>query len=131
MRQFKQDEGDKYLKTYQEGEAFGELALLYNAPRAASIICKTECTLFSLDRYTFNFIVKDAAIKRREQYSELFNKIELMSTMDQYEKSQVADSLKTQYYKEGDEVIKQGDHGHRFFFVEKGTAKAVKVLKPG
>ena len=32
-------------------------------------------------------IVKDAAIKRREQYNELFNKIELMSTMDPYEKS--------------------------------------------
>jgi cAMP-dependent protein kinase regulator len=66
MRQFKQDEGDKYLKSYGEGEAFGELALLYNAPRAASIIAKTDCVLFALDRFTFNNIVKDAAIKRRD-----------------------------------------------------------------
>ncbi|MFO0131895.1 MAG: cyclic nucleotide-binding domain-containing protein [bacterium] len=29
---------------------FGELALLYNAPRAATIECITECILFSLDR---------------------------------------------------------------------------------
>ncbi len=40
-------------------KAFGELALLYNAPRAASIICKTKCVLFKLDRDTFNNIVKD------------------------------------------------------------------------
>lgn len=36
----------KYLKTYQQGEAFGELALLYNAPRAATIRSVKECVLF-------------------------------------------------------------------------------------
>jgi cAMP-dependent protein kinase regulator len=32
-----------FLKTYQPGEAFGELSLLYNAPRAATIIANEEC----------------------------------------------------------------------------------------
>ena len=40
---------DTYLKTYIPGEAFGELALLYNAPRAASIIAKEDSVCFSLD----------------------------------------------------------------------------------
>lgn len=44
---------------------FGELALLYNAPRAASIEAKSAATLFALDRATFNAIVKEATIKRR------------------------------------------------------------------
>jgi cAMP-dependent protein kinase regulator len=48
----------KYLKTYYPGEAFGELALLYNAPRAATIKVKTSAVLFALDRQTFNNIVK-------------------------------------------------------------------------
>jgi len=51
------------IQTYIPGESFGELALLYNAPRAASIKAKTEAVLFALDRATFNNIVKDAAIK--------------------------------------------------------------------
>ena len=57
-----------YLKTYQPGEAFGELALLYNAPRAASIVAKTDSILYALDRECFNNIVRGAAIKKREQY---------------------------------------------------------------
>ena len=59
-----------HLKTYNPGEAFGELALLYNAPRAATIIAKTACTLWQLDRNTFNHIVKDAAQNKRDKYED-------------------------------------------------------------
>jgi cAMP-dependent protein kinase regulator len=38
------------LRKYIPGEVFGELALLYNAPRAASIIADNECLLYELDR---------------------------------------------------------------------------------
>ena len=33
----------KFLKTYQPGEVFGELALLYNCPRGASITSNEDC----------------------------------------------------------------------------------------
>ena len=57
-----------FLKEYQPGEGFGELALLYNSPRAATITAKTEYICWKLDRDTFNNIVKDAAAKKREKY---------------------------------------------------------------
>jgi len=74
------------LKIYKAGEAFGELALLYNAPRAATIIAKTQCTLFALDRETFNHIVKDAAAKKREKYESFLSRVEILVDMDTYER---------------------------------------------
>lgn len=59
---FKKEEGDVWLKLYNPGESFGELALLYNAPRAATIKSKTDCILWALDRETFKNIVQDAAM---------------------------------------------------------------------
>lgn len=47
-----------FIKNYTVGESFGELALLYNSPRAASVQAKTDTRLFVLDRVTFNAIVK-------------------------------------------------------------------------
>ena len=56
---------NKFLKTYKHGDAFGELALMYNAPRAATIKVKTPGKLYSLDRITFSQVVKNAATKKR------------------------------------------------------------------
>lgn len=56
---------EDYLISYNKGMAFGELALLYNAPRAATIKSTTKVSLYSLDRETFNHIVKNAVTKKR------------------------------------------------------------------
>ena len=56
------DGEEKLVKTYHEGETFGELALLYNCPRAARIMTVEDSRLWKLDRNTFNVIVKDAAV---------------------------------------------------------------------
>jgi len=51
-----------FLKNFEAGDAFGELALLYNAPRAATVTCELpNSVLYRLDRETFNAIVKEAS----------------------------------------------------------------------
>ena len=58
---FKKGDPPTKLKVYVPGEGFGELALLYNAPRAATITATEASVVWKLDRGTFNHIVKDAA----------------------------------------------------------------------
>lgn len=48
---------------------------MYNAPRQASIKCKTSGRLYSLDRATFNHIVQEAATKKRKYLSEILSKV--------------------------------------------------------
>ena len=72
-KKFKPEEDDTFLKEYKPGESFGELALLYNAPRAATIIAKGDVELWSLDRYTFNHILKTAMQKKREKYDNFLD----------------------------------------------------------
>lgn len=96
---------------YQSGDVFGELALMYNAPRAASIKAKENSTLFSLDRDTFNAIVKRNAILNREKYNDFLNKVEILQTLNGYEKDKVADCLQQDRFEQGSVIIKEGEEG--------------------
>ena len=94
-----------HLKTYQAGEAFGELALLYNAPRAATIVAKTASQLWQLDRNTFNHIVKDAAQTKRDKYEDFLASVPILQSIDHYERSKIADSIKEQSFAAGSQII--------------------------
>ena len=122
---------ETYLKTYEAGEVFGELSLMYNTPRAASIYADEESELYSLDRDTFNHIVKNATIQRRNKYEEFLKRIEILNDLDSYERQKICDCLETEQYKQGDIVIKEGDHGDRFYFIQEGTAEAFKTSDDG
>lgn len=63
------------------------MALLYNAPRAATITSDAESLLFVLDRQTFNHIVKDASIRKKEKYESFLKTVSLLETLDDYERS--------------------------------------------
>ncbi len=130
-KHFTEDGEEKYLKTYIPGESFGELALLYNAPRAATIKAKTDCILWVLDRETFNNIVKDSAQKKREKYENFLKKVDILSTIDSYELTQICDALKNEVYNKGDFIIREGESGNVFYILEEGEAIATKAFDGG
>lgn len=119
---------EKFLKSYGESDVFGELALLYNTKRAASINAKTAVKLWTLDRDTFNHIVKDSARKQRERYESFLAKVPLLKPLDAYERSLLCDAFTEATYKEGDVIIKEGDEGHLFYLIESGKASVTKIL---
>jgi len=125
-RSSKPGEEPKFLKYYKAGEAFGELALLYNAPRAANIKAMTNSVLFALDRACFNHIVKGAAVTKRERYETFLAKIELLDTMDPYERTKIADVIETKKFNKGEYIIREGEKGNTFFFIELGHCVATK-----
>jgi cAMP-dependent protein kinase regulator len=119
------------LKKYNSGDVFGELALLYNAPRAATIKADTESLLWVLDRNTFNNIVKEASQKKRAKYEAFLQTVPILSNMDHYERSKLADSLKEARVNNGEQIITQGEQGDVFYILVEGTAVATLDEKDG
>ncbi|KAH7551840.1 camp-dependent protein kinase A regulatory subunit [Bipolaris maydis] len=112
--------------TVGPGGSFGELALMYNAPRAATVTSTEPSTLWALDRITFRRILMDSAFQRRRMYEGFLEEVPLLSTLTPYERSKIADALETKKYPPGTTIIQEGDVGESFFLLESGEAEVFK-----
>ena len=116
--------GEESVKVhrYKPWDAFGELAIMYNAPRAATCRAASECKIWALDRVSFKVIVVAAAMQKRETYSKFLAEVPILKSLTEMEVSTLADSLAEERFEDGEVICNQGDDGDFFYLVKEGTA---------
>ncbi|CRK97544.1 CLUMA_CG010931, isoform A [Clunio marinus] len=119
---------NKHVHTYENRGSFGELALLYNMPRAATIKAVSEGQLWALDRQTFRRILLKSAFRKRKMYEALINSVPMLKTLQNYERLNLADALIPKVFGAGERIIKQGDAADGMYFIEEGTV-SIKILQ--
>ena len=75
--------------------------------------------------------MKDAAAKKREKYDNFLQSVDILKTMDPYERSKLGDAVIESKFKKGDYVITEGEEGSTFYLISDGTAMATKALEEG
>ncbi|EPQ59347.1 protein kinase A regulatory subunit [Gloeophyllum trabeum ATCC 11539] len=117
----------KKVSECKPGSSFGELALMYGHPRAATVQAIEPSVLWSLDRITFRTIILKAAHRRRTMYEQFLSTVPLLSSLSAEERSKIADALVSRVYQDGEAVVRQGEMGDTFFFIEDGEATVTKT----
>ena len=88
--------------------------------------------MFGLDRDCFNNIVKESSIKKREKYEAFLGRVQLLDSLDTYEKNKICDCLKHEMIAGvGHTIIKQGDQGNTFYLLVEGTCSAFMTDENG
>ncbi|CAN6665367.1 cAMP-dependent protein kinase regulatory subunit [Trichomonascus vanleenenianus] len=116
------DGENKQVNTSGAGSSFGELALMHNSPRAATVVAATDCVLWALDRVTFRRILLDRTASKRAMYGGFLREVPILKVLSHYELSKLADALNTENYKAGDVIVREGEHGEQFYIIEEGEA---------
>jgi len=124
--------GDKdpfVVKVVQDGDYFGELALMYGTPRAATVKATSDVVkLYAIDRMTYRKIVMGQSQAKRELYENFLKKVPLLSCMTSYERLTVADALQTKTFLANSVIIKEGDKGDDFFILVDGECEVYKII---
>mmetsp|Transcript_31145 Transcript_31145/g.70816 ORF Transcript_31145/g.70816 Transcript_31145/m.70816 type:complete len:363 (-) Transcript_31145:209-1297(-) len=106
------------------GMSFGELALMYNVPRAATVICAEEGKLWCLEREVFQMMLVTAENSKKNEYEGFLRQVDLFSELNSYELSHLSDCLTSELFDDGEDIVVQGDEGDAVFFLYEGECKA-------
>mmetsp|Transcript_38336 Transcript_38336/g.80666 ORF Transcript_38336/g.80666 Transcript_38336/m.80666 type:complete len:927 (+) Transcript_38336:361-3141(+) len=120
------------------GNSFGELALLYNAPRAATCMAVDgKAGLWRVNQVTFRKLLAAHTIQNDNQTKDVLRKVPFLSDLDDEFIHRIADALTTVYYDAGDKIFERGSEGSVFYVIREGKVeyehrkRGIKVLGPG
>lgn len=68
------------VTTIGEGGSFGELALIYGTPRAATVRAKSDVKLWGIDRDSYRRILMGSTIRKRKMYEEFLSRVSILGT---------------------------------------------------
>jgi len=116
----------KHFGTVSQGGSFGELALLYLVPRAATIRAKDKSVVWVIDRKNFKNILMKVSDEKIKEYVKLLDAVELLDSLRSEEKQQVAQALIEMHFTKGEVVLQQGEPGNTFYILYEGEVSVIK-----
>lgn len=86
--------------------------------------------LWAMDRDSFRRIVLRSAYLKRKNYEHLLQSVPMLSTLDSYERLNLADALVPRSFAPGERIIREGDAADGMYFIEDGEVR-VTIMKAG
>lgn len=116
----------QFTKIMDKGAGFGELSLLFNDKRSASIEALSECETYVLEGNIFKTVIIKSSLDKRSLKTAALDKIKMFDQLDKNQKLKLSEGLSTIYFKKGEFVMREGDIGDNFYIIEAGEVKCLK-----
>lgn len=89
------------IKTYEDQGSFGDMALMYNAPRSASVKFETRSKMLALSSQSFKKVLKDIKIKQYEENKEFLGQAKFFENLSKTDLDKLSSEAMSMYFKPG------------------------------
>ncbi|KAH8094368.1 cGMP-dependent protein kinase [Aureococcus anophagefferens] len=116
------------------GNSFGELALMYDTPRAATVKSTCPVKAWKIARQAYRLILAYHAVQRSNEHMAILKEVVLVSS-DQQEKKmlkdclsepqlrKLADAMDEDIVHAGDAILREGEIGDTFYVIADGRVQ--------
>lgn len=106
----------------QKGDTFGELALLYQLTRTASVRCNGEehGELWQMKHADFRRCMENLSTQREEKTLSFFRRDANFSTLTPEDQHLLAAACSVQHFSDGERILRDGEVGKWMFLVMEG-----------
>lgn len=119
----------KDVGTAKAGESFGELALLYTCPRAATVVASgsNPTRLWKLEQSVFRYALQRQTKESIAQKSDLLENIEFFSQMEAADRKQCLNVMTPRRFEAGELIVTKGEIGDAFYVIQSGTLTVTDI----
>eukprot|EP00928_Gymnodinium_smaydae_P005047 TRINITY_DN11740_c0_g1_i3.p1 TRINITY_DN11740_c0_g1~~TRINITY_DN11740_c0_g1_i3.p1 ORF type:complete len:786 (-),score=144.22 TRINITY_DN11740_c0_g1_i3:270-2558(-) len=114
-----------HVGTLKAGTSFGELALLYFAPRAATIKATTNSVVWVIARQQFKQVMVNSAAEIWSEHIKYLDKVEILAPLKPREKKKLAEVLKDMLFVKDQTIFEQGEDGYLFYILVDGKVAVI------
>ena len=101
-----------------KGKSFGELALLYTSPRAASVIAETPTTVYRVDQKTFRYIMQSQTLQAEGDKKNLLKGITFLQDLDASDLNKLVHTMTPRKFEKGEYIVIKGEEGDTFYVIQ-------------
>jgi len=113
------------------GEGFGELALLYNSPRAATVVATENSKVFAVNRSALRTVQHHTDRERGKTIQALLKTLPEINSLPDRNIALIQMALVEYIFDKDEVILRQGDDGDRFYLIASGACTWEKKLQGG
>jgi len=106
------------------GTSFGELALMWNSPRAATVVATSPAICWCLDRESFRTMLVVSELQKKRDHESFLENVPILHELNRFEISRLAEILVPESFEADEPIVRQGDPGDKFYILSAGSATA-------
>lgn len=119
---------DTLVAHFKAGQCFGELALMFPNPRAATVQAAEDSQLFAVNRLAFRCALRKKVKEQMSRNKAFLSTIYEFSKLSSEEMNLIDMALEPCDFRQGQVILRQGEEGDKFYLIISGACTWTKVL---